>query len=69
MVIDVDRFYNTYPMGENATHPITRFLGRWSLLLLLAWGGHAASSRLAQQPKKRTLGCVQPPNLGLSSQQ
>ena len=78
MVIDVERFYNTHPMGEKATHPIARFLGRWSLLLLLAWDGHVASSRLmkrlairlgcqkttakslviAQQPKKRALGCV-----------
>ena len=67
MVIDVARFNNTHQMGEHATHPIARFLGRWSLLLFLAWDDHAASSRLAQQPKKRTLGCVQLPNLGLSS--
>ena len=83
MVIDVVRFYNTHQIGEHATHPIARFLGHWSLLLLLAWDGHAASypqgagrsckaaeaatdslSRLAQQPKKRTLGCVQLPNPG-----
>ena len=64
MVIDVARFYNAHQIGKYATHPIARFLGRWSLLLLLAWDGHVASSRLAQQPKKRTLGCVQLPNLG-----
>ena len=83
MVIDVARFYNAHQMGRYATHPIARFLGRGSLLLHLAWDGHAASypqgagrsckaaeaataslSRLAQQPKKRTLGCVQLPNLG-----
>ncbi len=66
MYLDVVWFFNIHLMGEHATHPIARFLGRWALLLLLAWDGHAASSRLAQQPKKRTLGCVQLPNLGYS---
>jgi len=39
-------------MSEDATHPIAHFLGRLALMLLLAWNGHAASSRLARQPKK-----------------
>ena len=59
MVIDVAEFCNIRPMGETATHPIAPFLGCLALLLLLVWDGHAASSRLAKQPKKRTLGCVQ----------
>ena len=64
MVIDVSGFCNIHLMGEHATHPIARFFGRLALLLLLAWDGHAASSRLAKPPKKRTLGCVQLPFLG-----
>jgi len=36
-------------------------------LLLLAWNGHAASSRLATQPGKRTFGHVQLRNLGSMS--
>ena len=98
MVIGVARFYDVHQMGEHTTHPIARFLGHGSLLLLLAWDGsprkrplrgnvsqpHTELSRLmkrqlairlgcqkttakslviAQQPKKRTLGCVQLPNL------
>jgi hypothetical protein len=55
-----------HQLGEDATHPIARFLGCPALLLLLAWESHAASSRLAGQPKKRTLGCVQSPFLGLT---
>ena len=53
-------------MGETATHPIAHFLSRPALLLLLAWNGHAASSRLAGQLKKCTLGRVQLWNLGSS---
>ena len=64
MVINVSWFCNIHQMGERATHPIARFFGRFALLLLLAWDGHAASSRLAKPPKKRTLGCVQLPFLG-----
>ncbi len=65
MCIDVTGFFNRHLLGEHATHPIARFSGRLALLLLLAWDGHAASSRLAKRPEKRTLGRVQPPFLGL----
>jgi hypothetical protein len=51
-------------MGEHATHPIAHFLSRPASLLLLTWNGHAASSRLAGQLKKCTLGRVQLRNLG-----
>jgi hypothetical protein len=53
-----------HQMGEHATHPIARFSGRLALLLRLAWNGHAALSRLATLPEKRTLGYVQSPFLG-----
>ncbi len=59
MVVDVSGFCSIHLMGESATHPIARFLDCLALLLLLAWDGHAASSRLAKQSKKHTLGCVQ----------
>ncbi len=59
MNIDVTAFLSIHLMGESATHPIARFSGRLALLLLLAGNGHAASSRLASQPEKRTLGRVQ----------
>ena len=64
MHIDKAGFHAVHLMGERATHPIARVLGRRALLLLLAWNGHAASSRLALQPKTRTLECVQLPFLG-----
>ena len=64
MNIDVLGFFNLHPMGENATHPIARFSDRLALLLLLAGECHAASSRLASQSEKRTLGHVQLPFLG-----
>ena len=51
--------------GEHATHPIVRFSGRLESLLRLVWNDHAALSRLATQPEKRTLGRVQLRNLGL----
>ena len=66
MCISVTRFYTDHLMGERATHPIARILGCPALLLLLAWNDHAVSSRLAGQPKIRTLECVQLPFLGLS---
>ena len=56
MVIDVSEFCNFHQMGERATHPIARFFGSLALLLLLAWDGHAASSRLMKQLAIR-LGC------------
>ena len=65
MNIDPPGFFNLHPMGEYATHPIARFSDRLALLLLLAGECHAASSRLASQSKKRTLGRVQLPFLGL----
>ena len=52
-----------HQMGEHATYPIARFSSRLALLLLLAWDGHAASSRLAKRPEKRTLRYVQSPFL------
>jgi len=55
-----------HQMGEHATHPIARFAGCLTLLLRLTWNGHAALSRLAIQPAKRTLGYVQSPFLGLN---
>ena len=65
MYIDVSSFKGGHWMGERATHSIARILARPALLLLLAWNDHAASSRLADQPKIRTLECVQLPFLGL----
>jgi hypothetical protein len=60
MFIDVCPFLGLHHGGEHATHPIAHFSGRLTLLLLLAWGGgHAAPSRLASRPEKRTLGRVQ----------
>ena len=53
-----------HQMGEHATHPIARFSGPLASLLRLAWNGHAALSRLARRPEKRTLGYVQSPFLG-----
>ena len=64
MNINVPGFSNFHPMGEYATHPIARFSARLALLLLLAGECHAASSRLASQSEKRTLGRVQLPFLG-----
>jgi hypothetical protein len=48
-----------HQMGEHATHPIARFASPLALLLRLAWNSHAALSRLAIGPAKRTLGRVQ----------
>ena len=59
MGIDVSGYNKAHPMGMSATHPIARFLDHSALLLLLAWNSHAASSRLAERPKKCTLECVQ----------
>ena len=53
------RQFNLHQLGESATHPIARFVGRPALLLLLAGDGPAASSRLARKPTNRTLGRVQ----------
>ena len=64
MNIDPPGFSNLHPMGEYATHPIARFSARLAWLLLLAGECHAASSRLASQAEKRTLGRVQLPFLG-----
>ena len=58
------RILGVHPKGDHATRPIARFVSRLALLLLVAWNGHAASSRLAEQLKKRTLGRVQLRNLG-----
>jgi len=60
-------FFERHQKGEHATHPIARFPGCRALLLRLAWNGHAALSRLARQPGKRTFGRVQLRNLGLLS--
>ena len=64
MVIGVSGYNNNHRMGERATHSIARFLDHWALLLHLAWNSHAASSRLAQRLKKRTLEYVHPRFLG-----
>jgi hypothetical protein len=53
-----------HQMGEHATHPIVRLPSRLALLLLVAGAGPAASSRLASQLSRRTLGRVQLPDLG-----
>jgi len=60
------RFYlfARHQFGESATYPIARFSSCPALLLLLVWNGHTASSRLAGQLEKRTLGHVQSPFLG-----
>ena len=56
-----DRYHNAgvHPIGKRATHPIARRPGRPALLLLLAGGDPASSSRLAGQPDHGTLGRVQ----------
>ena len=59
MVIEASGHNTDHQTGECATHSIARFLDHLALLLLLAWEGHAASSRLAKRSKKRTLECVQ----------
>jgi len=59
MNIGIEWFLSDHQIGEHATHPRAHFLGRLALLLLLAWNGHAASSRLAKRPKKYTPGRVQ----------
>jgi hypothetical protein len=64
MFINVCPFLGLHQRAEHATHPIAHFSSRPALLLLLAWGGYAASSRLASRPEKRTLGRVQLPFLG-----
>ena len=46
---DVAEFHKDHRLGERATHPIARILDHPALLLLLAWNGHAASSRLMKQ--------------------
>ncbi len=46
-------------VGENATYPIARLENYLAVLLLLAGGSHAASSRLPRQPSNHTLGHVQ----------
>ena len=61
MDVDFSSFKGRQRICERATHPIERIFGRPALLLLLAWNDHAASSRLADQPKMRTLECVQLP--------
>jgi hypothetical protein len=48
-----------HPLGDPAPHPIARLARRLAALLLLAGNDHAASSRLARQRAKRTLGCGQ----------
>ncbi|MES2355193.1 MAG: tol-pal system protein YbgF [Pseudomonadota bacterium] len=58
------RSFKIRRIGEHATRPIARFPGCLTSLLLLAWNGHAASSRLVMQPGKRTLTRVQLRNLG-----
>ena len=58
------RTLELHQIGEHATHPIARFPGCRASLLINHIGSHAASSRLAQQPGKRTLGRVQLRNLG-----
>ena len=64
MNIDVEWFWNLHLISEYATHPIAQFPSLPALLLLLAWNGHAASSRLAGRLENYTLGCVQMRNLG-----
>jgi hypothetical protein len=48
-----------HQMGECATHPIARLARRLAALLLVAGSDHAASSRLARQRARRTLGRAQ----------
>jgi hypothetical protein len=55
---------DTHQKGDHATHSIVRPPSRLALLLLLAWNGHAASSRLASRLSRRTLERVQLPFLG-----
>ena len=65
MNIDVKRIWNIHQKCKHATYPIAQFLSLPALLLLLAWNGHAASSRLTERLKNRTLRHVQLRNLGL----
>ncbi len=60
----LNRYLNPHLKGEPATPPIAPFPSCLTSLLLLAGNRHAASSRLASQLGKGTLGCVQLPFLG-----
>jgi hypothetical protein len=59
MSTEILAFENIHQMGECATHPIARPARRLAALLLVAGSDHAATSRLARQRARRTLGCVQ----------
>jgi hypothetical protein len=52
-------FDDIHPMGERATHPIARPARRLAALRIKAGSDHAASSRLARQRARRTLGRAQ----------
>lgn len=53
--------YNSFLLASsNALRPIAQLARSLTALLLLAWNGHAASSRLASQPTSYTLGRIQP---------
>ena len=56
--------FRHHQMGDHATRPLARLLSPLALLLLLAWNGHAALSRLASRLSNRTLEHVQSPFLG-----
>jgi hypothetical protein len=57
--IEILAFDDSHPMGECATHPIARLARRLAALRINAGSDHAASSRLARQRARRTLGRVQ----------
>jgi hypothetical protein len=62
--IDFGANVSRHQVGEHATHPIAHPPSCLALLLLVAGVGPAASSRLASQLGRCTLGRVQLPDLG-----
>jgi hypothetical protein len=65
MSTEILAFEDIRQMGECATHPIARLARRLAALRINAGSDHAASSRLARQRARRTLGRVQLRFLGL----
>jgi hypothetical protein len=59
MNTDIRAFNGFHLPGDHATYPIAQLAGRLAVLLLLAGGSHAASSRLPRRPASCTLEHVQ----------
>jgi hypothetical protein len=51
MFVGANGLERTHPMGDFATCPIARFLGRLAALLLVAGNDHAPRCALSDSPK------------------